>query len=138
MTATGRNQRRIFLRSTIAGLGALALWLMDSLARRAANLPEYSSRTVSVPLAGGEGVRFFDDAIVVRSNGGALAVFSSVCTHLGCRLNRTEGDEIVCPCHGSRFDLNGRVVHGPASRSLTPLAFEVDSASSLLHITLTT
>ncbi len=136
MIATGRNQRRIFLKSAVAGLGAFAFWLMDILARRATTLPEYSNRTVTVPLAAGEGVRFFDDAIVVRSNGGALAVFSSVCTHLGCRLNRTEGNEIVCPCHGSRFDLHGRVVRGPATRGLMPLAYEIDSASSLLHITL--
>ena len=137
MTTGGQNQRRIFLKVAVAGLGVFALWLMDKLATRATALPEYSSRTITVPLAIGECVRFFDDAIVVRNKSGALAVFSSACTHLGCRLNRTEANEIVCPCHGSRFDLNGRVARGPATRSLAPLTFEVDSAASLLHITLT-
>jgi cytochrome b6-f complex iron-sulfur subunit len=42
---------------------------------------------------------------------------SSVCTHLGCNVKRG-GPGFECPCHGSRFDENGRVVHGPAPSSL--------------------
>ncbi len=42
---------------------------------------------------------------------------SSVCTHLGCNVKRG-GAGFECPCHGSRFDENGRVVHGPAPSSL--------------------
>ena len=41
------------------------------------------------------------------------------CTHLGCvlRENRAEGSW-DCPCHGSRFDADGHVIHGPAVRDL--------------------
>lgn len=44
---------------------------------------------------------------------------SAVCTHLGCvtRFFPAEG-RIFCPCHGSQFDLAGRVVGGPAPRPL--------------------
>jgi nitrite reductase/ring-hydroxylating ferredoxin subunit len=42
---------------------------------------------------------------------------SSVCTHLGCNVKRG-GPGFACPCHGSQFDENGRVVHGPAPAPL--------------------
>ena len=42
------------------------------------------------------------------------------CTHLGCRttFNNAEGTW-DCPCHGSRFDSDGRVIEGPAVRDLS-------------------
>ncbi len=44
---------------------------------------------------------------------------SSVCTHLGCTVAwNAEQKQFLCPCHGSRYDPQGRVVHGPARRNL--------------------
>jgi cytochrome b6-f complex iron-sulfur subunit len=41
------------------------------------------------------------------------------CTHLGCTVNwKPEQHRFVCPCHGSQYDEQGRVIHGPARRSL--------------------
>jgi len=48
---------------------------------------------------------------------------SLVCTHLGCTVNVGSG-EIVCPCHGSVFDREGRVLKGPAGRPLQRLIVE--------------
>jgi cytochrome b6-f complex iron-sulfur subunit len=42
---------------------------------------------------------------------------AAICTHLGC-TPRLEGRQFECPCHGSRFDLNGNVLAGPAKRPL--------------------
>lgn len=48
---------------------------------------------------------------------------SAVCTHLGCVTRHEPGaDRIVCPCHGSEFDVAGRVIVGPASRRLQRLS----------------
>lgn len=47
-----------------------------------------------------------------------FAAVSAVCTHLGCTVRHVAGEGFVCPCHGSRFDLEGRVVDGPAPRPL--------------------
>jgi len=55
---------------------------------------------------------------VIRLKDGFRAL-SSVCTHLGC-ITRYQQDEniIACPCHGSRFTLDGDVIAGPAPRPL--------------------
>jgi Rieske Fe-S protein len=42
------------------------------------------------------------------------------CTHLGCQPSLDPQTRLlICPCHGSRFDLQGRVLRGPATRPLT-------------------
>lgn len=41
------------------------------------------------------------------------------CTHLGCTVNwQPEKDRFVCPCHGSQYDSQGRVLKGPAQHAL--------------------
>lgn len=57
-----------------------------------------------------------DRILVVRKNG-QLSALSSTCTHRKCNL-RSTGTDLRCPCHGSRFDLDGHVIKGPASRDL--------------------
>ena len=71
-------------------------------------------------------------AYVIGGAGGVYAL-SAVCTHLGC-ITRFLSDEnvIACPCHGSRFDLEGNVVHGPAPRPLPWLEVQADPAGTLV------
>jgi glycine/D-amino acid oxidase-like deaminating enzyme/nitrite reductase/ring-hydroxylating ferredoxin subunit len=56
---------------------------------------------------------------VYRDDDGVLYKRSAVCKHLGCivRFNKLE-KTWDCPCHGSRYDIDGHVVNGPAN---TPL-----------------
>ena len=56
---------------------------------------------------------------VYRDERGALIERSAFCTHLGCvvRWNSTE-KTWDCPCHGSRFQIDGHVVNGPAINAL--------------------
>jgi glycine/D-amino acid oxidase-like deaminating enzyme/nitrite reductase/ring-hydroxylating ferredoxin subunit len=56
---------------------------------------------------------------VYRDSAGRLHAVSLRCTHLGCLL-RFNGAERSwdCPCHGSRFDVDGAVLEGPATRPL--------------------
>lgn len=128
--------RRVVLKTVLAGLAAPAFWLMNSLARRAGDIPEFSEKTVTIPFDPTDGVRFHDDVIIVSRNG-EPRVFSSMCPHLGCRIQRVEGDEIVCPCHGSRFNTRGEVIHGPAGRGLRALQFQLDPSAALVRVTLT-
>jgi nitrite reductase/ring-hydroxylating ferredoxin subunit len=56
-----------------------------------------------------------------RDEHGVLHVRSATCPHLGCIVAWNEVERSWdCPCHGSRFDAFGRVVHGPANRDLSP------------------
>ncbi|HOV73249.1 MAG TPA: ubiquinol-cytochrome c reductase iron-sulfur subunit [Candidatus Hydrogenedentes bacterium] len=46
-----------------------------------------------------------------------VAALSLVCTHLGCIVAESP-DGFKCPCHGSQFSHDGKVVGGPAPRPL--------------------
>jgi cytochrome b6-f complex iron-sulfur subunit len=56
---------------------------------------------------------------VFRDRDKGFAVASAVCTHLGCTVKYFQDDQrFHCPCHGSVFAADGKVMHGPAPRSL--------------------
>ena len=63
--------------------------------------------------------------LVIRRQGRLLG-FSAVCSHLGCivRWNHAKR-RIECPCHGGRFDLQGRVSGGPPPAPLRAVALRV-------------
>lgn len=79
-------------------------------------------------------VRFSkEERAYVIGGGAGVYALSAVCTHLGC-ITRFVSDEavIACPCHGSRFDLEGNVVHGPAPRPLPWLQVLPNSSGDLI------
>lgn len=54
-----------------------------------------------------------------RDNEGALHAVSAVCTHLGCLVQWNGGEKSWdCPCHGSRFAVDGAILNGPARAPL--------------------
>jgi glycine/D-amino acid oxidase-like deaminating enzyme/nitrite reductase/ring-hydroxylating ferredoxin subunit len=54
-----------------------------------------------------------------RDDDGSLIAVSSVCTHLGCQVNFNRAERSWdCPCHGSRFAVDGSVLQGPAVHRL--------------------
>ncbi len=60
-----------------------------------------------------------DKTAVYRDEGGELHAVSPVCTHMGCLLDFNGAERTWdCACHGSRFDVDGKVLHGPAKRDL--------------------
>jgi glycine/D-amino acid oxidase-like deaminating enzyme/nitrite reductase/ring-hydroxylating ferredoxin subunit len=59
---------------------------------------------------------------VFRDDQGTLTRLSAKCTHLGCRVNWNEAERTWdCPCHGSRFTPEGKVLAGPAESPLSPV-----------------
>ncbi|MEU0787357.1 FAD-dependent oxidoreductase [Streptomyces sp. NPDC006173] len=58
---------------------------------------------------------------VHRDGRGDLHAVSAVCTHLGCLVAFNNAERTwECPCHGSRFGIDGQVLQGPALRPLEP------------------
>jgi glycine/D-amino acid oxidase-like deaminating enzyme/nitrite reductase/ring-hydroxylating ferredoxin subunit len=56
---------------------------------------------------------------VYRDDAGALHVLSARCTHLGCLVHFNDAERAwECPCHGSRFAVDGSVIQGPANKPL--------------------
>lgn len=56
-----------------------------------------------------------------RDEAGELHAVSATCTHLGCQVRWNLAERTWdCPCHGSRFDVDGDVLNGPAVRPLPP------------------
>jgi glycine/D-amino acid oxidase-like deaminating enzyme len=54
-----------------------------------------------------------------RDGDGTLHAVSAACTHLGCLVAFNTAEKTWdCPCHGSRFDVDGDVIQGPAVRDL--------------------
>jgi Rieske Fe-S protein len=54
-----------------------------------------------------------DGTLITQPTAGVFKGFRARCTHAGCALAVKNGG-IECPCHGSKFALDGSVVHGPA------------------------
>jgi cytochrome b6-f complex iron-sulfur subunit len=70
--------------------------------------------------------------IIHRRNEGFVA-FSRVCTHLGCIVNYdTIQNEMICPCHAARFNLEGNVLAGPAPSPLEKIPIKVESEKILV------
>jgi Rieske Fe-S protein len=56
---------------------------------------------------------------VYKDKNGQVHTFSTKCTHLGCTLTWNPLEKSFdCPCHGSRFFNNGKVINGPANKEL--------------------
>jgi nitrite reductase/ring-hydroxylating ferredoxin subunit len=61
-------------------------------------------------------------AAICRDREGRLHQLSPVCTHLGCDVRWNDAEATWdCPCHGSRFGPDGRVINGPATVDLSRL-----------------
>jgi Rieske Fe-S protein len=73
------------------------------------------AKTSDVPV--GSGV-IVGDTVITQPSGGQFRGFSTTCTHAGCAVNQVSGGTINCPCHGSKFNLDGSVANGPATSPL--------------------
>jgi nitrite reductase/ring-hydroxylating ferredoxin subunit len=102
----------------------------DTLADAAATAADEAvSRLVSaadVPVGGGTVVERAR-VVVTQPSEGEFRAFSAVCPHQGCLVTDVDDGAIVCPCHGSRFDISsGEVLAGPARTGLEERAVTLD------------
>lgn len=69
-------------------------------------------------------------AVLYRESDGFWAL-SLVCSHLGCTTEE-DGSGYRCPCHGSRYDRQGRVLNGPAKQALKAVWVDLDGDGNLV------
>lgn len=74
-----------------------------------------------------------DPLYVLRLEDGQFAVISPICTHQGCTVD-IQGPRLVCPCHGSTYDRQGRVLRGPAERALTRAAVQLSDGVLVIQV----
>jgi len=69
-------------------------------------------------------------ALLIHNESGFSAL-SLVCTHLGCTVE-TKDDGFACPCHGSMYAQDGRLLSGPAVKGLPKLRIEKTTGEKLV------
>ncbi|MGH8004330.1 MAG: ubiquinol-cytochrome c reductase iron-sulfur subunit [Limisphaerales bacterium] len=76
---------------------------------------------------------FAHPIVVFESRSGEIFAIATTCTHAGCEVRKTKS-KFECPCHGSQYDLTGKVIRGPAPAALT--RFPVKKEGEFLEIIL--
>jgi cytochrome b6-f complex iron-sulfur subunit len=76
--------------------------------------------------------RYRDLGFFVVRDGDKLFALSAICTHRRCKLKAEPDRSFYCPCHGSTFNEQGRVMEGPAKRDLPVFATSVDGQGNLI------
>lgn len=124
-------------RKMITTLGWLTLipvaGLWDYTVRR--ELKRNESRLAHIRLADiPQGYSYHGDFWITRVTD-KLKVYSTRCTHLGCRIKPANGEQMICPCHGSIFSTtDGSVIKGPAEKSLQMLNFIIEKDQLTIFI----
>ena len=69
--------------------------------------------------------------VALMRQGESVYALNLVCTHLGCTVNVTSTG-LICPCHGSSFDREGKVLQGPADRPLE--RYQVEASGDFYRV----
>ena len=132
--------RRQMLAASGAIAAGVALSGCGNNAERASSAATTNAAAASAAATAGQGVATTDEvpvgsgviigsiqAVITQPTEGEFKAFSSICPHQGCPVSQVEGDQIICTCHGSHFDVaTGAVVSGPARTGLVEKTVTVD------------
>lgn len=113
--------------------GGILIWFMLPRFRegefggvfRGITVPDQGSEPINVPAG-----KFW----MSNAEDGVVALYK-VCTHLGCLYAWVgQNDRFECPCHGSKYELDGTWIEGPAPRSLDrfPVTLVLNDGTTLV------
>ena len=129
--------RRDFLKFSAAGLltasgllGLGGLFRFLSAVTEPAPKTEFDLGSASNYPLGSRTVISEVPALLIHAESGFSAL-SLVCTHLGCTVEEKD-DGFACPCHGSLYAKDGRLLRGPAVQRLPILRIEVTGDENLI------
>jgi menaquinol-cytochrome c reductase iron-sulfur subunit len=154
--AEGKDRRDFMMKAGLgAGIAGLGLQAAASLRSLVPNVSYDAPTTVKLgsPNDFPDGLKFLpDQRLFVFREGRTFHAISAVCTHLGCTvraeaMSQPETQDIeglktrlthrfLCPCHGSRYEGDGRNVSGPAPKPLAwyHLSIAVDDGSLVVDL----
>jgi cytochrome b6-f complex iron-sulfur subunit len=73
------------------------------------------------------GFAYKGDIIIIRTTETQYVALSKVCTHEGCTVEfASDANEVVCPCHQSKYTTGGTVTQGPAPANLKKYTVKVE------------
>jgi len=87
-----------------------------------------------------EGTVVAEEKIFVRwekinQNTGRWVVLSAICQHLKCKVDfSSEEKKFICPCHGSQYDLEGKVLKRPTKKPLPDYSDMVEEDGGILKL----
>lgn len=110
-------------------------------------LPAVANNMIAIPLADfpqltkaggsivGQARGYPNPIVIAHVNDTTYAALDAICTHMRCTVGYNALNlSLDCPCHGSTYEVDGRVINGPALRALT--AFTASTDGTTLTITL--
>jgi len=150
----GNDDSAPYMISRRSFLGSSALVVLPTLCASCTDdvpppvdLPAVANNAIAIPLgdfpelakAGGSIVGqskgYANPIVVAHINDTSFAALDAICTHMRCTVAYNALNlSLDCPCHGSTYEVDGRVIGGPAPRALK--AFAASSDGTTLTITL--
>ncbi len=140
--------RREFLKQTGVALSAVTLaGMLGEILASCASITgpnvTHGTTTINVASLTSDGQFLVDSNVnpdgtpilVIRQNASTYTALSMLCTHQGCQVNPPSGGIIYCACHGTRFDLHGNVLSGPAPSPLTNYGVTLNAAAKTITVT---
>ncbi len=119
--------RALLTTSSLLGLGALIRFF--GFEGEAAPIKEFDlGLSEAYPL--NSSTLLPDVPAVLEHTEAGFTAMSLKCTHLGCTVEQ-DGEGYHCPCHGSHYNVNGQVEHGPATQPLASLNVDVSDDGHL-------
>jgi len=121
MEKTDQSRRRFIKIVALAGACGTLLWKFLFPQKTISKKIVLRVKKAKIPQQGA--LVYRNSRVAVIKSDKEITAVSLVCTHLGCSVNVTTKN-MACPCHGSVFDLQGKVLKGPADRPLHQLDVE--------------
>ncbi len=145
MTTNSNNiKRRRFLKNIFSGIGILALAETTYLIFNYLKPGSSKEKEETIYFEAGEINSFKINSItsfknrgffLARLKDGNFIALSAQCTHLGCILDfDAKANQLICPCHSSIFNIEGRVLQSPATKNLNRLEVKIDKQKVLVNI----
>lgn len=128
------QKKKISRRTLLATIMLIGIYpLLRFIGFKVPKKPEYVKISTPMPT---RGYIITSDFILFDKAGSSWAI-SRKCTHLGCKVNYLEDQNIIqCPCHHSQFDpTSGVPLQGPAKKELPKLVVEKRDSAPFYVIT---